>query len=85
MPNARFCFNREKITKMRELDEALAKDGGFKVTVSKGKKFQPLEDMNVASALKMEVVRLTAQNDILKSKLEEAGISVNYCIIFFLI
>lgn len=56
---------------MRELDEALTKScsSGSKVSVSKGK-FQPLEDMNVASALKMEVVRLTAENDILKSKLE---------------
>lgn len=56
---------------MRELDEALTKSGssGSKVSVSKGK-FQPLQDMNVASALKMEVVRLTAENDILKSKLE---------------
>lgn len=65
-------FFREKITKMRELDEALAKDGssGLKVRISKGRN-QPLEDMSVASALKMEVVRLTAENDILKSKLQD--------------
>ncbi|CAL8142300.1 unnamed protein product [Orchesella dallaii] len=68
--------DQEKITKMRQLDEELSKDGlaGFKVTVSKGKRFQPVDDMNVATALKMEVVRLTAENDILKSKLEAFGV-----------
>ncbi|ODM90088.1 Leucine zipper transcription factor-like protein 1 [Orchesella cincta] len=71
--------DQEKISKMRQLDEELSKDGsaGFKVTVTKGKRFQPVEDMNVASALKMEVVRLTAENDILKSKLEEYGVPEN--------
>lgn len=62
---------------MRQLEETLIKGGSSGLKLSKDKKFQPVEDMNVATALKMEVVRLTAANDILKHKLEEHGVPVS--------